>query len=345
MKKLIKFIIIVSLIAGIYYVYSTYTKKENVELPKIINKKEDKKLQIFDENSNERMIAVMINNNHAAWPHAGLDKSVINYEILAEGGVTRIMAIYKGNLPEKIGSIRSSRHYYLDYALENDAIYVHWGGSPFAYSDIDKFNIDNIDAMYSYKYFYRDTTLNKAYEHTGFSKGSLLKSAIENNEIRSTSNEKMLFKYSKDEIIFNDKNSIKADNIEINYSGYQISSYEYDKNNKVYLRSMSNEKHVDAVTGKQYTAKNIIIYKLPFNVLDSKGRIEISNIGSGEGYFITNGYAKEITWEKTSRKSQTIYRYKDNNEEIILNDGNTWIQIMPENKYLGITSNNDNIKE
>ena len=62
----------------------------------------------------------MINNNHSAWPQCGLKDAYLVYEIIAEGGITRMMALYKDKLPEKVGSVRSARHYFIDYAEEND---------------------------------------------------------------------------------------------------------------------------------------------------------------------------------------------------------------------------------
>ena len=101
---------------------------------------------------------------------------------------------------------------------------------------------------------------------------------------------------------------------------------------------MSGTPHTDAVTGDQYTVKNIIITPINNYAYDSYGRQELENIGSGEGYFITNGYALPITWEKESRESQTVYRYK-NGKEIKVNDGNTYIQIQPKGEELKIEGN------
>lgn len=335
MKKIIGIILVLLLIVGSYFGYKKFLSDNPINNGK---EEEVKKLQIFDEDSNERMVAVMINNNHQAWPHAGLDKSVINYEIIVEGGITRIMALYKGNLPEKIGSVRSSRHYFLDYVLENDAAYIHWGGSDKAYSDMSSLSIEHVDGIsYEGTYFYRDREANTVYEHTGFTKGSMIKDALNNLNIRSTSDGDMLLKYSVDEISFeNDENAEKADKIEIVYSNYHTTNYEYDSENKVYLRSMSGTDHVDAVTGEQYSAKNIIVYSVQNITMDDYGRQDLYNTGSGEGYYITNGYAKEITWEKDSRRSKTVYKYKDTGEEIVVNDGNTWIQIQPKGKLLDI---------
>ncbi len=344
MKKVLVVIVLIGVVLlGINGV-NRIKKESESDKKDTSTEKEVKKLQIFDEDSKSRNIAVMINNNHDAWPHAGLNDSFLNYEIIAEGGITRIMAIFKDKNPEKIGSVRSSRPYYLDYVLENDAIYVHWGGSEQAYSDINSLNIDHIDGMnYEGTYFYRDTTISNAYEHTGFTKMSMIKDGISNLNIRNTTNTSQVFKYSVDEINLSEmEGAIKADYIDIPYSYYTDTSYTYDEVNKVYLRYMSDEAHIDAITNTQYTAKNIITYKVHNETIygDTSYRQELDNIGSGEGYYITNGYAVPITWEKSSRSSKTIYRYKDTNEEIKLNDGNTWVQIQPDDEYLDIRSNN-----
>lgn len=89
----------------------------------------------------------MIDNHSGAWPQANLNKAYLVYEIIVEGGETRLMAVFKGQDLEKIGPIRSSRHYFLDYALENDAIYVHHGWSPQAQNDISALNVNNINGI------------------------------------------------------------------------------------------------------------------------------------------------------------------------------------------------------
>ena len=109
---------------------------------------------------------------------------------------------------------------------------------------------------------------------------------------------------------------------------------------KLYLRSMDDEAHVDAITGEQYTTKNIITYQVKNRTIDSTGRQDLKNVGSGEGYYISNGYAVPITWEKASRSSQTVYKYMDGTE-IDVNDGVTWIQIQPVGKELGIEANEE----
>lgn len=330
-KKIIFLFILILIGLGVYY-YLENGKDLNIT-DKIV-----KKLKIVDENSKTRPIAVMINNNHQAWPHAGLDDAYITYEIIAEGGITRLMAIFKDQDTSKIGSVRSARPYYLDYALENDAIFVHYGYSDDAKSDIASLGVDNINGLTTQSVFWRDTSLNKATEHTVFTSMEKINEYAKEQDYDRDTNKDLLLNYSVDEISLKKKDGAqKADNIYIKYSYYTNTSYEYDKEKKVYKRSMSGEAHTDAVTGKQYTVKNIIITPINNYSYDSYGRQKLDNITSGEGYYITDGYAVPITFEKTSRSSQTVYKYK-NGKEIKVNDGNTYIQITPEGEEVSITS-------
>lgn len=301
-------------------------------------KEPEKQLKIVNLKSKTRPYAVMINNNHAAWPQAGIQDAYIVYEIVVEGGITRMMALYKDADTAKIGSIRSSRHYFLDYALENDAIYVHFGWSPKAQSDISTLKINNINGLYD-TCFWRDKTLKRAYEHTAFTNIEKLKETTKKKGYRTETDKDLLLNYSVDELELSTKEgAIPANNVTIKYSNYHTTSYEYDSENKVYKRTMSRVPNTDLDSGVQYTAKNIITYKVEDTALvdtENKGRRDLKNIGSGEGYYITDGYAVPITWEKTSRSAQTIYKYKDGSE-IVVNDGNTFIQIQPLNQALTI---------
>ena len=338
-KKLwiVLFIILILALFGVYYWYNFDEVKDYVS-DKI---KIEKKLKIVDEDSKSRPIAVMINNNHVAWPHAGLQDAYITYEILAEGGITRLMAIFKDKDTSKIGSVRSARPYYLDYALENDAIYVHYGWSDQAKEDISSLGVDNINGLTVSSVFWRDKSLNKATEHTVFTSMEKIKEYAKEKGYDRDTNKDLLLNYSVDEIDLSKReDAVKADTVFMKYSYYTNSSYEYDSENKVYKRFMSGTAHVDAVTGDQYTYKNIIITPIETHAYDSYGRLELDDVGSGDGYYITDGYAIPITWSKASRSSQTVYKNMDG-EEIKVNDGNTFIQITPPSESIDIKGNTE----
>lgn len=317
-------------------------KEEN---KKTINNKNDnkevvekKEVSIVDLNSNERPIAVMINTHKEARPQSGLADAYLIYELMVEGGITRMMALYTQDFDvEKIGSIRSSRHNYLDYVMENDAIYIHWGGSDVAYDHLSKLKLDRIDGMvYGGKYFTTDKNLKRSLEHTRFSSSELIKKGIEKLNLRTTTEKDHLLNYTAEVVDLSKKEGAKtANNITLKYSSYQTVGYEYNSEEKVYYRSMSGEKHTDLVTGEQYKFKNIIAYAVTYNSYEGTKLRDLDNIGSGEGVYITNGYSVPIKWTKKDRESQTVYTYLDGTE-IDVSDGNTFIQIYPTDGSLTI---------
>ena len=152
-RILIAILIILILSAGGILAYKITKDKKNVaqevsdydEEEILTAEIQNKDIQIFK--GTDRPIAVMIDNHNQAWPQAGLNKAYLVYEAVVEGGETRLMALFKGVTVDKIGPVRSSRHYFLDYAMENDAIYAHYGWSPQAESDIKQYNINNLNGI------------------------------------------------------------------------------------------------------------------------------------------------------------------------------------------------------
>lgn len=286
-----------------------------------------KEISIIDTDSNSRPYAVVVNNYPSAVKvQTGLQDAYMVYEIPVEGGMSRSLALYKDQTTKKIGTVRSARHDFLDYILENDAIFVHFGYSYHAQEQIPKLGINNINGL-SDSPFWRENPENLASEHTAYT--SLVKCAefAKNKGYRLTTDQKTLLSYSVDEINLNEMNdSVVANTVEVPYSGIYKVKFVYDETNKNYVRYVNGVAHTDYFTGEQYTSKNIIVVKLDFTTTDSNYYLELDNIGTGEGYYITNGYAVPITWEKNDRSSKTIYKYKDGSQ-INVNDGNTYIMM------------------
>lgn len=336
MKKylslLIMFLVVITLCAC--------GKKEE---PKKENKKEEikeevKEVKIIDVNSDTRPYAVMINCHNGALPQAGLQEAYIVYEILVEGGITRMMALFKDVPVDKIGSVRSARTQYLDYVYEHDAIYIHAGGATDAIQKINAENISHVDV--DGVYGRRDTSLNRNTEHTLFTSVDLIKKGASNFGYKLTTDSENLLTYQAEPLDLNVYTEAKdANKISINYSDYRTSNYTYDAEKKVYLRYMNDMINDDLVTGKQYEVKNIIAYSVNHSTYEYGGYYgyqKLDNIGSGEGYYITEGKAIKIIWEKNSRKEKTVYKVKETGEKLVVNDGNTYIQIYPNNGSLSI---------
>ena len=308
-------------------------KKEKIKIDDA-STVEKKDLTVYDVNSNKRPIAVMIDNNVGNNAHVGLQDAYLTYEIIVEGGLTRIMAIFKDVNTSVIGPVRSSRHYFLDYALESDVIYAHYGWSTFAQNDIRALGVNNINGLYDNGYY---RNYNIAAPHNVFTSIEDLEMTASSKGYSTTSDNYSLLNYTPDDVNFDATSDLlTANNVSMTYSYSQVRSYTYDATNRYYLRYMNNSPHTDRDSGVQYHYKNIIIMRVNNYTLDSYGRQDLDTVGTGEGYYITNGYAISITWSKSSRSDKTHYYYKSGNE-LVVSDGNTMIQVLPLNSSITIS--------
>lgn len=340
-KVLIVVLILLILAAGGIMAYKITKSKENEtkEVSENQNEEiltagiEEKKVQIFK--GTDRPIAVMIDNHNLAWPQAGLNQAYLVYEAIVEGGETRLMALFKGVNLDKIGPVRSARHYFLDYAMENDAIYTHFGWSPQAQSDIAKYNINNINGITeSETSFWR--VKDKSSPHNVATSTSAILKIAKSKGYSTTSTKESVLNYVTDDVKL--ENGQGATTITIPHSTLQKVKYEYDEQNQVYKRYARNKAQIDWDTGNSITTKNIIITFCDNYTLEdseNKGRQGLRNIGTFNGYYITNGKAIKIKCIKESRNLQTRYEDLEGNE-IKVNDGNTWINICPTNANVEI---------
>ena len=336
-KILIGILIILIIATGAVMAYKIMSDKKNNETQEVAETNntensiltagiEEKKVQIF--NGKDRPIAVMIDNHNQAWPQAGLNQAYMVYEIIVEGGETRLMALFKGVTVDKIGPVRSSRHYFIDYAMENDAIYAHYGWSPQAESDIKKYSINNLNGITeSTSTFWR--VKDKSAPHNAVTSTEAILKAAKSKGYKTTSDKKSVLNYVTDEVKLED--GIIANSVTIPHSTLQKVKYVYDETNQVYKRYARNKAQTDWDTGNAVTTKNIIItFCDNYTLTDSenKGRQGIKNIGTFDGYYITNGKAIKIKCTKNTRDQQTKYEDLEGNE-IKVNDGNTWVNICP----------------
>lgn len=335
-KILVAILVILVVIAGILFAVKILNSPKNNEVSSngIIslgtdegkNKETKPKINIY--NGTDRPIAVMIDNHKGAWPQAGLNDAYAVYEIIVEGGETRLMALFKGKDLAKIGPVRSSRHYFLDYAMENDAIYVHFGWSPQAESDIATYNVNNINGIIESSTDFWRVKDKKSPHNAVTSTKNILKMA-NTKGYRTTSNANSVLKYVDKEVVLNTEKT--ATKIYIPYSTTQDVNWVYNEETKMYERYARGTKQTDWDTKEMVTTKNIIITfaeNYTLTDVENKGRQGLKNIGEKKGYYITNGKAIEITCTKNERTEKTEYKDLEGNV-IEVNDGRTFFQICP----------------
>ena len=353
-KILIIILMVLIIAAGgvlAYKIMQDERNKETISAEEIkeSGQEEQKESEIKIFNGNSRPVAVMIDNHQDAWPQAGLNKAYMVYEIIVEGGETRLMALFKGVDVDKIGPVRSARHYFIDYAMENDAIYTHFGQSPQAQSDIKKYNINDINGISEDGMtFWR--VKEKVAPHNAVTNTKKLLESAKNKGYKTTSTKESVLNYVTEKV--NLEEGQTAYEVTIPHSDLQTVKYVYNSDSKVYTRYARGKKQTDWESKEDITTKNIIItFCNNYTLSDSenKGRQGLKNTGTFDGYYITNGKAIKIKCIKNTREETTQYQYMNGNK-IQVNDGNAFVNICPTNasvKILGDsteTSNTNTIK-
>ena len=304
----------------------------------------------------KRPVSIIVNNIGVSLPQEGISQADVLYECLAEGGITRLMMIttYYDEF-KKVGSIRSARDYFIDYSDGYNAIFVHAGGSPYAYDTIANRWVNNIDAVngdaafhYTFGTFERDPERMQkfALEHTLVLKsGQGLVNAIAymgyNIEKAAGYEEPFKFADFRHPTVLDNE----ATHAKVVMSNYQTVDFVYDEEIGKYRRYQYNgQPHIDGSTGEQLSFKNVILiftstYAIP---CDDKARIDVGTTGTGSGWFMTDGTYQRITWRKDSATSILRFYYEDGTE-VELNRGKTMINVVPSyNEYYVTFDNNWN---
>ena len=242
------------------------------------------------EYENIRPVAVMLNNLKAAQPQLGVSRADIIYEVSAEGGITRMLAVYQsleglGNL----GSVRSARSYYLELALGLDALYVHAGGSPGAYRDIPAWGVDNMDGVRGTedaKIFWRDQERRKTkgYEHSLLTSGEKIAEYLETGRLRTEHREGYVYPQA----FVPDgtpAGGAPAEHVNVKFSAYKTGVFDYDAAGGKYLVSQYGEEYVDGGTGEQVAVTNLLVLETGISVIsgDTEGRLNVRLTGEGRG--------------------------------------------------------------
>lgn len=283
-----------------------------------------------EDKVDRRPLTVVFDNQFGARPQAGLIDAEIAYEFLAEGDITRYLGVFLINEPETIGPIRSARPYLVEKALEYDSYFVHVGGSNQAFADIKNKKVADIDATRrGNDVFWRKN--HKKMPHNLYSSYQALKKAADRSNFREEPQFDG-FKFNPSFTPMEEGES--ANNIRIKYSKTNEASYTYDRKDQIYIRHYNGTEHKDEITGQTLTATNIIIQQVAAKVIDDQLRLEMATVGEGSAKYISGGKAIDIRWKKGSYEGATKYYY-ETGEELILNPGKTWIQVV--RNFNGVT--------
>lgn len=270
--------------------------------------------------------AVMIENSTDARPQSGLSQAGVVYEAIAEGGITRFMAIFQQPYPAIIGPVRSLRPYYLDWATEYDIPAVHAGGSQPALAKIGPSGLKNVDALvYGTSYFYRAT--DRAAPHNLYTKTDMLANLIATLKFNTAPTFKGLAR--KIDAPVATPTHTKID-ITFGSAAYNV-GYQYDATSNSYKRFNAGVASIDRNTSSQITVKNVVVLAIPVSYgtqPDGKPMSDYALKGTGKAYVFIDGDVIVGTWSKTSDKSPTQI-LDSTGTAVKFNVGNTWYEAIP----------------
>lgn len=265
--------------------------------------------------------AVMIENSPDARPQSGLKAAGVVYEAVAEGGITRFLALYQQDKPGLIGPVRSLRLYYVDWLAPYQPSVAHVGGSLFALNEIRNGNYRDIDQFFNPATYWRSTDRYAPHNvYTNFERLDQLNAAkgYTTSDIKG---------FARKDAAPSPAPNATSINVGISGPLYN-SSYTYDAASNSYLRSQAGAPHVDREAG-QITPQTVIVMKVGMQrVMEDGYREQITTTGSGEATIFQDGVVTVGTWNKANRGSQITFTAADG-KEIPLNRGQTWLTAIP----------------
>jgi len=294
---------------------------------------------VAEDVSRVRPIAVMLNNIREAQPQQGNSQADIIYEVIAEGGITRMLGVYQSvESVEVLGSVRSARRYYIELALGHDAVFVHAGGSEEAYSDLRTWDVDYIDGVnghFSYcpgGVFYRDQYRmgdgkKYAYEHSLMTSGERIMNAVEYYDIRTAIKDdfELGLEFADDGT---PADGAAANMITVPFSDYKTGVFTYDEETGLYMVEEYGKPYIDGNDGSQVSVTNVITLQIPcYNSGDSYGHM-IVTLDSGSGWYACGGKMIPIKWEKGDKYAPFKY-YTEDGEVLQLGRGRTYVNLIP----------------
>jgi hypothetical protein len=289
-------------------------------------------LLVTPEAAARHVIAVMIDDLSPARPQSGFNSASIVWHAPAEGGIPRYMMLFQDAIPQGVGPVRSSREYYIEWAAEWHAMYVHAGGSPQALATLASkghgqwvYNADEF-RWGGGRYLWRTTE--RFPPHNVYTDGDHLRALAKKLAAKDAPMEPAWL-FAPDAT--RDQRPTGG-RIEVDYPT-EIITYRYDANTNTYLRYLNGSKapQRDRVGGDVVAPKNVVILRMAFGPLNDghpqKHRLEANDVGKGVAYISTNGHTIKGQWRKASPTAPTLLFDADGNP-VVLTAGQTFVQVI-----------------
>lgn len=284
--------------------------------------------EAIKEENQQRAIAVMMDNQEKARPQSGLSEADIVFELLAEGDITRFMALYQNEEPEIVGPVRSAREYFFDLANGYDSLYVFSGAANEVFDELKKRDMDYLEAETSEEHdrlFVREG-LRKAPHNLYLQFPALFEIDSIQSEVTETSYESLPF-LQGDESLPEEMQMEEASHAEVDmFDDAPEISFDYDQANEMYTRIEKEETTIELESEKPIQMKNVLLAETKHGKLDDEGRRKIDIDSGGDAMLLQEGEARSVSWENQDGRIIPV----SDGEEVPFLPGKTWIMFVPE---------------
>ena len=285
----------------------------------------------LDAVDNSRPYAIMINNSSKAVPQCGISQADILYEIVAEGSITRFMAIFQDlSDVDVIGPVRSVRAYFFRIARHYGAILSSASGSKEGLDLIRKDDYDYLNGIAGASgAFYRDQWRreNKGYEHSLMTTGEKLAAAAEKAGYATTMEDADYGFHFTDEAMTAGE---AAEKITVwFYQNGKKTVMTYDEETGLYAMYQHGADSVDGNDNSPIAFRNVVVLEADTHVKDSVGHLETQTTGTGDGYFARDGRIIPIQWSRENDTAQYVYTDLEGNP-VSFGIGKTYVAITPD---------------
>lgn len=294
-------------------------------------------IPVPEENLLNRPLAVMINNISASMPQSGIGTADVVFEMPVEGNSSRIMAVFADNTTmPNMGSIRSSRHDFVELIAPFDPLYLHFGYSDSAKNSIETNNISSLNGIKiaNIAFFQDQQKLeSRASEHTWFSNVDYLKSGAVKEEYSDKISTPLapMFSFVEGSAMANYPEATAVNSATVRISNGASATFEYNADKGIYIKSQNGKPHIDENIGQAVEVKNVLVMYTNVGYMADNYHKEV-DLSKGSGYYISEGKKVDVTFKKEGIDGY-LKAYTLDGQELTMNQGNTWVYITPqENK-------------
>jgi len=282
-------------------------------------------VQVAPNLAKRPVTGIMIENSPDARPQSGLQDAGVVYEAIAEGGITRFLALFQDTRPGYVGPVRSLRPYYIDFATPYQASIVHVGGSPDALATVRNGNYRDLDQFFNGSYFSRISS--RAAPHNVYTDFDRLDQLNQSKGYTSSQFTPWLRKKDHPETVPN------AAHIDVRISSpLYYSHYDYDKASNSYIRYEGGQQHLEITApgdkgSAQINPKVILALVMNYSVIDRAVHSSYIDTGSGQMFAFQDGAVATGTWNKTDQASMFVFK-DSTGQTLPLDAGQTWVVIV-----------------